>query len=99
MAQREALTRAFAYVANKRPDLASAAAKADASGDINDVERVFREVVGVIIAADLSFRQILLLIDQHYRLVVVDGEIVRAWTISLPTPRLPRLRHSLLRYA
>jgi len=48
---KEALARAFAYVAKKRPDLAGAAAKADASGDAEAIERIFREAVGVIRAA------------------------------------------------
>jgi hypothetical protein len=47
---KEGIKRAFAYVASRRPDLASAARAAEASGNLRDIERVFTEAVGVILA-------------------------------------------------
>ncbi len=49
-ASKEALKRAFAYVQSTRPDLARRAEAAQASGDMNEAEKVFREAVGVIVA-------------------------------------------------
>ncbi|CCG42201.1 hypothetical protein [Magnetospirillum molischianum] len=47
---KEALKFAFDYVAARRPDLAKAAAQAEASGNLQDIEKVFRDAVGVIVA-------------------------------------------------
>lgn len=47
----EELKRAFDYVARVRPDLAHKARTAEYEGNINNLESVFREAVGVIVAA------------------------------------------------
>jgi hypothetical protein len=48
---KEALKKAFEYVATKRPDLAADANKAEATGNFIEIEKVFRDAVGVIVAA------------------------------------------------
>ena len=47
---KEALKRVFDFVATRRPDLAQAAGKAEASGNLGDIEKVFRDALGVIVA-------------------------------------------------
>lgn len=47
---KEGLKRAFDYVVKIRPDLAKKAHTAESTKNINDLENVFREAVGVIVA-------------------------------------------------
>lgn len=47
----EAAKAAFAYVEEKRPDLVAHFKTAEQAGDANEIERVFKEAVGVIDAA------------------------------------------------
>lgn len=47
---KDALRQAFAYVRKAKPDLAKRAAAAEAAGNIDEIEKVFREAVGIIVA-------------------------------------------------
>jgi hypothetical protein len=56
---KEALKKAFDYISDKRPDLAKAADVAEASGDVQAIDRIFRQAVGIIEAdADAGLIQV-----------------------------------------